>query len=259
MEQITRKSLLYKSAVEYADFCLNHVEGCSHGCVYPCYAFLMKKRCGVVKTYEEWLKPKLVSNAMELLDREIPKLKNKIKSVHLCFSTDPFMYGQDEVVESSSRILKKLNENDLPCEILTKGIYPEELAHNGAIKSLNDFGISLVSLDDDYRKKYEPHAAPFEERIVSLRKLHDKGMKTWVSMEPYPTPNIWDQDLKEILRAISFVDRIVFGKLNYNRLSTSFEYAKDFYLSQIRTLKSFCKKNKIECYIKKDTKALVDA
>ncbi len=64
MESIERKSLLYKSKVEYADFCLNHVEGCSHGCKYPCYAYMMKKRCGIIKTYEDWCRPKIVSNAL---------------------------------------------------------------------------------------------------------------------------------------------------------------------------------------------------
>ena len=71
MKKIKRKSLLYKSGVEYADFCLNHVEGCSHGCTFPCYAFNMAKRFGKVKDYSEWIKPKLVENALELLDREM--------------------------------------------------------------------------------------------------------------------------------------------------------------------------------------------
>ena len=35
MQKIKRKTLLYKSGVEYADYCLNHVEGCSHGCKFP--------------------------------------------------------------------------------------------------------------------------------------------------------------------------------------------------------------------------------
>ncbi len=59
MQKITRKTLLYKSGVEYADYGLNHAEGCSHGCTYPCYAMMMKKRCGIIKTYKEWLKPKI--------------------------------------------------------------------------------------------------------------------------------------------------------------------------------------------------------
>ncbi|GAH64958.1 unnamed protein product [marine sediment metagenome] len=44
MKSVIRKSLLYKSGVEYADFCINHVEGCSHGCRFPCYAMMMKKK-----------------------------------------------------------------------------------------------------------------------------------------------------------------------------------------------------------------------
>jgi len=46
---ITRKSLLYKTAVEYGDYTINHVEGCSHGCRYPCYAMMMAKRFGKVQ------------------------------------------------------------------------------------------------------------------------------------------------------------------------------------------------------------------
>ena len=53
---IQRKSMLYKTGVEYGDYTLNFVQGCAHGCRYPCYAFLMKKRFGQVKTYEDWLR-----------------------------------------------------------------------------------------------------------------------------------------------------------------------------------------------------------
>ena len=80
MQKIQRKSLLYKSTVEYADYCINHAEGCSHGCKFPCYAMNMKKRCGIIRDYNDWIKPKIVSNALELLDKEIPKLKDKINN-----------------------------------------------------------------------------------------------------------------------------------------------------------------------------------
>src|SRR3989338_3781959 len=97
LKKIKRKSLLYKSGVEYADFCLNHVEGCAHGCEFPCYAKQMAKRFGKVKEDSDWLKPKLVENALDLLDVEIPKYKDQIKFVDLCFMTDPFMYKYPEV------------------------------------------------------------------------------------------------------------------------------------------------------------------
>lgn len=67
MKYMERKSLIYKSGVEYADHTINHVLGCSHGCKYPCYAFLLAKRFGKVMTYESWCYPILVSNAEELL------------------------------------------------------------------------------------------------------------------------------------------------------------------------------------------------
>ena len=63
--------MLYKTGVEYGDYTINHVQGCAHGCKFPCYAMMMAKRFGKAKTYEEWCEPKLVSNALEILDEEI--------------------------------------------------------------------------------------------------------------------------------------------------------------------------------------------
>ena len=87
MKQLLRKTLLYKTGVEYGDFTINHIQGCSHGCKYPCYAFLMAKRFGKVDSYDEWIKPIIVSNTLELLEEEIHKnvLKNIAKHVFLFY------------------------------------------------------------------------------------------------------------------------------------------------------------------------------
>ena len=107
MKYIRRSSLLYKTGVEYGDYTINHIQGCAHGCKYPCYAMSMAKRFGKVKTYEEWCEPKLVENAIELLDGEIPKYRDKIQSVHLCFTSDPFMHGFDGIAEMSIAIIRR--------------------------------------------------------------------------------------------------------------------------------------------------------
>ncbi|MCX7911219.1 MAG: radical SAM protein, partial [Endomicrobia bacterium] len=44
-----RKSLLYKTEVEYGDWTINHIIGCKHGCKFPCYAMMMAKKFGWVK------------------------------------------------------------------------------------------------------------------------------------------------------------------------------------------------------------------
>jgi DNA repair photolyase len=180
---------------------------------------LMAKRFGRVKTYEEWIKPKIVSNTLELLKREIPKHRDKIKFVHLCFSTDPFMSGYKEISDLSFQIIKTLNDSNIRCTALTKGTLPVKLA---SLSESNEFGITLISLDEKFRKKHEPFSAPYKERIGSLYALHKKGVKTWVSIEPYPTPNILDQDFGKILESIAFVDKIIFGRLNYNTLVTRY-------------------------------------
>ncbi|MBT3320380.1 MAG: radical SAM protein [Clostridia bacterium] len=250
MESIKRKSLLYKTGVEYGDYTINHALGCSHGCKYPCYAFLMAKRFGRVKSYEEWIQPKIAINALEILEKEIPKFKDDIKEVHLCFTTDPFMLGYDEVSEMSIEIIKKLNETGIKCTTLTKGILPNELAE---LNTVNEFGITLVSLDESYREEYEPYASPYIDRIESLKYLHDKGVKTWVSIEPYPTPNIIEQNYDDILDSISFVDKIIFGRTNYNKIISEYKNQKQFYNELAYKTIDYCTKNNIDYHIKEKT------
>lgn len=253
MKNIIRKTLLYKSNVEYADYCLNHVEGCSHGCRFPCYAMMMKKRCGVIKDYNDWIKPKIVSNALELLDAEIPRLKDKIKVVHLCFTTDPFMYKQKEISNLSLKIIERLNQSKIRCTVLTKGIYPKEMVNQKQYGQNSEYGITLISLKEEFKKYYEPGSAPYKERIESLKYLHKKGLNTWVSMEPYPPINLIKQDLSEILEQIKFVDKIIFGKLNYNTKATEFESNKEFYEECAKKVIDFCTRNNIAYHIKYGT------
>ena len=250
MQYIQRKTLLYKTAVEYGDFTINHIEGCSHGCLYPCYAMMMAKRFGKVKSYDEWIEPKIVGNAIHLLEKEILRYKDKIKFVHLCFSTDPFMYDYEAVSNLSLELIRMLNEAGIKCTALTKGILPIELARSS---NKNEFGITLVSLNEDFRKEYEPFSAPYEERIDSLYCLHKKGIKTWVSIEPYPTPNIVEQDFSDILKSISFVDKIIFGRLNYNAMVSQYARHKAFYNELSQQVIEFCISHNKEWHIKNGT------
>ncbi len=253
LPQITRKTLLYKSDVEYAGYALNHVEGCTHGCLYPCYAMMLKKRCGKIKNYQEWRQPKIVANALELLESELAKLKHKINHVFLCFATDPFMYQVKEVQDLTLKIIKRLNKDGISVISISKGVYPSDLAKKDVYGVNNEYGSTIVSLSESFRKKYEPFAAPIKERIKALKKLHDAGLKTWVSIEPYPTPNIIKQDIKEILEAVSFVDKIVFGKWNYSGLVNLFNNYKGFYNETADEVIDFCERKGIKVHIKEGT------
>lgn len=247
---IQRKTLIYKTNVEYGDYTINHVQGCSHGCKYPCYAFMMKKRFGLVTSYEDWVNPSIVDNALDLLDKEIPRYKNKIRMMHLCFTTDPFMYGYNDIKILSLEVIRKFNNAGINCSVLTKGVLPHELME---FSKNNEYGITIVSLDEQYREHIEPGAAPYVERLSALRKLHDFGLKTWVSIEPYPTPNIITQDLSKILDAVKFTDKIIFGRTNYSKLISAYKPHKQFYNEQAALVIAFCKKHNIEYHIKYGT------
>ena len=199
----------------------------------------MAERYGRTSSYTSWCAPHLVANALDLLEKELPRYKGRIRSVHLCFSTDPFMVGYPEVTRLSLAILERLALENIPCSMLTKGILPCELADEKRFGAQNTHGISLVSLDEDFRRKWEPGAAPYRERIAALRYLHDKGRKTWVHMEPYPTPNIVRQDIRDILDSIAFVDSISFSGWNYNPIVRRYPGFRSFYAEQEKIVEKY--------------------
>jgi three-Cys-motif partner protein len=256
---IERKTLMYETKVEYGNFTINHVFGCTHGCNYPCYAFLMARSYGKAKNYEEWIHPKIVSNALDLLDKEIPKYKDRIDFVHLSFTTDPFMYDSTHktvfpaIKDLTLKIIEKLNAEGIKVTVLTKGVYPEELTNTKKFCEKNEYGITLVSLKDKFKKEFEPYAAPFEDRIKALEFLHNKGLKTWVSIEPYPTPNLAKQDIDLVLEKVAFADKIIFGKMNYNTEATKFDGNEEFYKECSDKVIAFCQRNKKQYHIKKGT------
>ena len=69
-------------------------------------------------------------------------------------------------------------------------------------------------------------------------------------------PNIMDiikQNLTEILEKVSFVDKIVFGRWNYNALTSYSKDYKTFYNDCAYEVIRFCKKRGVEYHIKDGT------
>lgn len=114
-------------------------------------------------------------------------------------------------------------------------------------------GITLISLDESYRERMEPGASSYEERLASLKAIHDAECKTWVSIEPYPTPNLIEQDLHELLEAVSFVDNIIFGRTNYSKEVSAYNTHKNFYNDCAAKVIKFCEERGIDYHIKDKT------
>lgn len=146
--------------------------------------------------------------------------------------------------------IKKLNESGIKCSVLTKGVLPIELAE---FAKENEYGITLITTNEAFRKRMEPGSAPWKKRLAALRALHDAGCKTWVSIEPFPTPNIVGQDLQVLLEEVSFVDRIIFGRMNYSTEVTAYTQHRQFFNDRAAEVIAFCNERGISYHIKDGT------
>ena len=150
--------------------------------------------------------------------------------------------------------IELLNQSGIKCTVLTKGVLPIALADNQRFPLENEYGITLITLDEAYCKKKEPYAASCQNRLEALEALHNAGRRTWVSIEPYPTPNLIDQNLNDLLEAVSFTDKIIFGRTNYcTEVTKGYPEHKHFYNEKARGVMNFCEARGIAYHIKEKT------
>jgi DNA repair photolyase len=154
------------------------------------------------------------------------------------------MVGYLEVASLSLALIQCLNAHGIRASVLTKGVLPPELGEARFDRG-NTLGISLVSLDEGFRRRFEPGAAPYRERIGGLERMHAAGCRTLVHMEPYPTPSIVRQRIEPLLGAVSFVDELYFGGWNYSPLPGAPELRDGFYREQARIVRAFCRQHDI--------------
>ena len=116
----------------------------------------------------------------------------------------------------------------------------------GVVKEnpLNEFAVTLTTDDDDVSRKWEPYAALPAERIASLKKAHNIGLRTWVSLEPVIDP---EAVYRLIKKTHAFVDLFKVGKLNYHPLAKEIDWT-EFH----KKVKDLLKQLGTRYYIKKD-------
>jgi DNA repair photolyase len=210
----------------------NIAMGCTNECNY-CYIPYIKSGEIRFPKQEPLI---LVKNQLE------KKFISTPKGVFLSFMTDPFLF---ETSEYSVDLINFLIEQKITIATLSKrGTFFDR-----GVRS----GMTITSLDFQFFEKYESFALPPNRRIESLKFVQDKGCYTWVSLEPYPTPAIWEQDIIELLDRIKFVDFIIFGKWNYDKRAKD----KEFYRKTVKEFEDYCTQNKIRHFVKTDTKEFI--
>jgi DNA repair photolyase len=233
-----------KAVLEVEDpWAVNVAWGCSNGCGY-CYGPKVGRQ-----SREQWMKVRLPEKSPADLVREQLRRGLNPEGVFLCFDTDPFL------PEIQHRVPYEFTTDDF-IYMLTReyGIRVATLSKLD-VPSLSGTraGVTIVSLDDDFWRQFEPNTTPPDGRLARLHtRKKEFGDYVWVSMEPYPPSSIYKQNFEALLERLKFIDLIVFGKWNYDRRART-EEMRIRYAQNIKTLLSFCRKNKIRLHVKSDT------
>ena len=211
-------------AAEYGDYAVNIYTGCPHRCYY-CYAPLVLRKDKEI--FHSCVEPR--DGIVEAVKKQLAKGKIKGKTIHLCFTCDPYPTGFDTT--PTREIIKLIKESGNNVQILTKG------------DGNRDF--DLLDENDWYGITYDGNEMVNDNyfsccNIETLKVAHMRGIKTWISFEPV-------LDCKRVLYAIvnlsSYVDKIKIGKLNYFPSDINW---KDFG----RKAEELCESLGIEYYIK---------
>lgn len=177
-------------AAEYSPWACNFFTGCSNDCEY-CYC----KR-GVMShvwSTAAQLKKCFISvhHAFEVFCKELNKCEDLIGSDALLFSftTDPLL---PETRELTFKAMEEAISRGINVKILTKRadwiddfIWRSEVQTilYGENRHRLAFGFTLTGFDEK-----EPGASLTSERIEVMRELHERGFKTFASIEPIITP-----------------------------------------------------------------------
>ena len=201
---------------------VNLYKGCDHGCTY-CFgpATLKIKR----ENFHVSTKPK--KDALQRLSRDAEKLRiaGDDREILLSFVTDPYQTIETETMLTQDAI-NILKQNNLRFTILTKGglraVRDFDLLANYDKAS---FGSTLIFTKQEDAYKWEPHAPTIDYRIEAIKEAHNRGIRTWVSLEPVICP---DQALELIEKLHPFVNHWKVGKLNYRQLDVDWlKFRKD--------------------------------
>jgi len=236
-----RTSVIYEprgKAREYSPLAVNLYRGCDHRCEY-CYA----PSC-LYTTKQKFNRPEPRKEIIHKIDIDAGKLYfNHVEGpVLLCFTCDPYQ-PLDVQYRLSRQAIQILHNYGLNVMILTKGGRRAERDFD--LLTGNDwFGVTLTNLDDTLSLKWEPGATLPGERIQSLRLAHEKGIKTWVSLEPVLYPDV---ALDIIKQTHTFVDRFKVGVLNYHPRSREIDWH-----TFAHNVKDLLTELKCEYYLKND-------
>jgi DNA repair photolyase len=209
VKEIRSKSLLSPCGLPEFEYSVNPYTGCSHGCRY-CYARFMGKYSHLGEEWGSFVDVKV--NSPEIARKDLGK--NRPGRIFLSSVTDCYQPLEAQYV-LTPKILQAIKDYSYPLSILTKSsLVQRDLKLISGIKQC-DLGMTICFLDEKVRGVWEPGASPIQERLNTLRKFSEVGVKTYAFFGPI-LPGISDKNLPELFRkfAETGVSEVIVDRLN---------------------------------------------
>ena len=226
-------------AGEYAPLAANPYRGCGHGCAY-CYVPNVTKQ-----PRPEFDRGAVLRDTfMRGLDRDLKQYKaaGSTAQVMLSFTSDPWHPGDHSPTITT---LEKIAAAGMAFCTLTKG-GTQAVPHSQMFRSHRDaFASTLTTLDDSFSLKWERNAALPADRLAALQHFRNRGIFTWVSLEP--TLDV-EASLAIVRETHTYVDLYKVGRANYVPTITKVVDWRDYTLRMIDLLQKLGKQH----YIKLD-------
>lgn len=232
IKEIKTNDYLTKSNLPSSDYVINPYVGCTHGCKY-CYASFMKRFTGHDEKWGEFIDIKSCNKKIDLK-------KISDKNVFLSSVTDCYNELEEKYCITRN-ILEQLQYSDCNLSISTKSkLILRDIDILKKIKNLT-VSLSINTLDEKFRSDMD-NASSINERLETLRKLHENGIYTILFMSPiFPYITEWKKII-EISK--DFVDEYWFENLNLRG-----SYKKEI-LEYIKTNYSKLYDSYVEIYVK---------
>ncbi|MEW6069331.1 MAG: radical SAM protein [Candidatus Thermoplasmatota archaeon] len=176
---------------------INPYAGCAHNCFF-CYANAYKgyferyRKEGIVTVFKDF--DKVIAQQLDSL--------NIASCGYLSPVTDPFQ-PINKKYELAEKITSVFISRNIPIEFITKGKVPNKII--SLIKTQqHSFGqISILTLDEELRKKLVPNGASTEILLKNLANLKNENIYAVARIDPiFPYITDSEESLKELVNKI---------------------------------------------------------
>ena len=176
---------------------------------------------------------------VELLRRKTP--------LHCGGLSDPFQPIEFHL-HLTYELIKLSNKYEVPISFSTKQCYLPQEYWEILNPELHAFQVSLIGIDAEWLKKYEPNTPTPQERLGFMKQLHEKGF--WVGMRIQPLIDL-DQATRVALEAENYVDYITIEHL---KVATNNTYQMQLFNVSSKTPEYYHPKSSRHFVVRRDIK-----